>query len=88
MYQKGDLRLLDPPCNEGYEAGEENEWTMCDNYHHKHSVSDDRSRERGDRMPPCAYLPHSCDEWVIGRQEEIEVLIEDLKKALMLLGKN
>ena len=87
MYQKGDLKLLDPPCNEDYEVHEEDGytwWTMCNNYDHKHSVPDFRSKERGDHMPPCVYLPHSCDEWVIGGQEEIEALIGDLKEALLL----
>lgn len=29
-----------------------------------------------------AYLPHSCDEWEIGQEQEIKWLIEDLQKAL------
>jgi hypothetical protein len=32
-----------------------------------------------------AYLPHSCDSWVIGGPEEIEALISDLKLAADLL---
>lgn len=28
------------------------------------------------------YLPHSCNEWVIGGPEEIKILIADLEKAL------
>lgn len=28
-----------------------------------------------------AYLPHSCQEWVVGGVREIDLLIEDLKKA-------
>ncbi len=31
---------------------------------------------------PVAYLPHSCDEWVIGGREQIEALIADLQKVL------
>ena len=27
-----------------------------------------------------AFLPHSCDEWIIGNKENIEILIEDLKE--------
>ena len=27
------------------------------------------------------FLPHSCDCWVIGGVEEIDLLIEDLRKA-------
>ena len=29
-----------------------------------------------------AFLPHSCDEWVIGGPEEIKMLIEDLQEVL------
>lgn len=29
-----------------------------------------------------AYLPHSCDEWEIGKKQEIEWLIEDLQEIL------
>lgn len=29
-----------------------------------------------------AFLPHSCDEWVIGGIPEIENLIQDLQNAL------
>lgn len=29
------------------------------------------------------YLPHSCDEWVIGTKAEVEQLIADLQASLM-----
>ena len=29
-----------------------------------------------------AFLPHSCDEWVIGDKKDVERLISDLKKLL------
>lgn len=32
-----------------------------------------------------AYLPHSCDEWVIGGPEQIRMLIMDLQEALKKL---
>lgn len=32
-----------------------------------------------------AYLPHSCDEWVIGGPEEIRQMIADLQEALATL---
>ena len=35
-----------------------------------------------DVKPGDVYLPHSCDEWVIGGKEQIEALIEDLNAAL------
>jgi len=30
----------------------------------------------------CIYLPHSCDEWIIGGVEEAELMIEDLQEAI------
>jgi hypothetical protein len=32
-----------------------------------------------------AYLPHSCDKWVIGGAREIDALIEDLRAAKAML---
>ena len=29
-----------------------------------------------------AYLPHSCDEWIIGGREQVEMLIADLQAIL------
>lgn len=41
---------------------------------------------RGDyRHDPYAYLPHSCDRWVIGGPAEIEAMIADLTAALKIL---
>lgn len=31
------------------------------------------------------YLPHSCDEWVIGGPDQVRMLIEDLNELLRLL---
>lgn len=31
---------------------------------------------------PVAYLPHSCDEWIIGGRENIKALIADLQEML------
>ena len=33
-----------------------------------------------------AFLPHSCNEWIIGGPDEIKALIEDLGMALVKLG--
>lgn len=35
---------------------------------------------------PTAYLPHSCDEWVIGGRAEVEAMIADLQSALVRLA--
>jgi len=35
--------------------------------------------EEGRPTPvPCAYLPHSCDQWVIGGPEELRLMIAEL----------
>ena len=31
------------------------------------------------------FLPHSCDEWIIGDKENIELMIKDLQDALKKL---
>ena len=33
------------------------------------------------------YLPHSCDEWVIGNKIEAQMLIDDLLEAIKQLNK-
>lgn len=40
----------------------------------------------GQSLPIHAYLPHSCEEWVIGGVAEIKALIEDLTAALEALN--
>lgn len=34
-----------------------------------------------------AFLPHACQEWVIGGPDQIKLLIGDLQEALKELGK-
>lgn len=31
------------------------------------------------------YLPHSCDEWVIGDAEDVQEMISNLQKALAFM---
>lgn len=42
-----------------------------------HGIASDAPRDVN-----IAYLPHSCDEWVIGNKEAVEVLIADLQEIL------
>lgn len=43
-------------------------------------------REFGDNLPnDVVLLPHSCDEWVIGGKEEVEMMIADLQELLKQL---
>lgn len=77
MYEKGLLELVDPPCATMDEDG------YCEDYEHVHRISDSRaSGNNGERRINTAYLPHSCDDWVIGVPEEILALIEDLQEAV------
>lgn len=39
-----------------------------------------------DMLRAVIYLPHSCDEWVIGGKKEAKQLIRDLGKAIEQLG--
>lgn len=45
-------------------------------------ITDTRSDDYGTASPGEVYLPHSCDEWVIGGPVEIEMLIENLQSVL------
>jgi hypothetical protein len=57
----------------------------CEDWSHDHP-----SDARGDykTLFDGAFLPHSCEEWVIGGPEEIRLLIRDLENALVRLGGN
>jgi len=70
MYRPGDLKLLMPPCRQGRDCD-------CDP---PHRVPDARSG--GVVRGQAAFLPHSCDEWVIGGPDEVRALIADLQAAL------
>jgi hypothetical protein len=73
MYNKGDLKITDLPCAQMDDDGD------CDDVH-CHKAADARG---GSPIPhPCAFLPHSCQEWAIGGPEQIRAMIEDLTEAL------
>lgn len=79
MYKRGELQLTDLPC------AEIDEWNMCPlsgEPGHEHRIGVYSAEEA---PPPCAYLPHSCDEWVIGGPEQIQAMIDDLIAALRAL---
>lgn len=78
MYTKGDLRIVTPPCKSADEYGD------CYLEGHVHSLL---SNDTFPQVLPYAYLPHSCDEWIIGGQAEVKLLIEDLQEWLHLQGK-
>ncbi len=80
MYEKGIIRLTTPRCAVAVDDDDD----YCQQYdelwnEHKHSIQDARGSQCG---PNTAYLPHSCQEWVIGGKEEIIAMIEDLTELL------
>ena len=77
MYEKGLLRIIDPPCNENMD-----EEHFCDNFNHEHCLIDGRESNYTERLFPCVHLPHSCGKWIIGGPAEIRTMIQDLKDVL------
>ncbi len=75
MYTQGLIKITIPDCpNQETEEPWETE--------HLHEIRDARE-SKTHSTEPVAYLPHSCQEWVIGGASEIEQMIADLKHALM-----
>jgi hypothetical protein len=69
-YKKGDLQINEPDdINDLPCYSDSRDWNK----------DELRSREvkKGE-----AYLPHSCDQWVIGGPEEVKLLISDLREFL------
>lgn len=78
-YRRGDLKLAGL-CPDEESLGH------CSHEleHDDETPRDSRDNYRG--LISGAYLPHSCDQWVIGGPEEIQALISDLRLALISLG--
>jgi hypothetical protein len=75
MYNKGQLQITEP-CSDGHD-GDEPEYATTHYHVYGHFAL----------FPyPVAYLPHSCDEWLIGGPEQIQALIDDLTQALKALS--
>jgi hypothetical protein len=76
MYEPGEIRIAPRGCQ-----SDENGY--CDNELHDHPTD-----ARTDYKPAygAVFLPHSCEEWVIGGPEQIRALIHDLEAALVILG--
>ena len=81
MYKTGDLHVV---VNEGECKWEDG---YCENYNHDHAM-DARSNE-GDKLVNHVSLPHSCDGWIIGGIEQIDMMIKDLNaaRAALMEGK-
>ena len=79
-YKAGDAKIArdcgHPECQESREC----ERTMDDR-----GVPDSRSDDEGEWLKrDVIYLPHSCDEWVIGGPAEARAMVADLN---VLIGK-
>lgn len=37
---------------------------------------------------PVVFLPHSCEEWIIGGEKEVQLMIHDLLEALRQMGRS
>lgn len=74
VYHKGDLERVDTQ-----EALEE-DCIMSD--------SREEGYDNGFLKAPLVYLPHSCDQWIIGGPDHARQLIADLEEAIMQMEKN
>jgi hypothetical protein len=85
-YKTGDLKHL--AAKDHCEACQVWECDCHDEEYTRRVPTDSRADEDedGNAVPTKtlggAWLPHSCDEWVIGGPENIRALIADLKLAL------
>ncbi len=72
MYNKGELETTFEECTSECDEN-------CYKYHR--SITDSRTDDY-DEFESVCYLPHSCDEWIIGKKENVVALIEDLQAWL------
>lgn len=83
MYKKGLIDITTPKC-----ASYDHNFGICDNEGepgHVHYTLDDSRDDLNNIKPPCVFLPHSCDEWIVGGIKEVENMIEDLVEVLKKL---
>ena len=84
MYVKGDLCFTSQkPCViEDDRCVTHDEWHSADEPCTRGvPYSDARDNFSRPREILCAWLPHSCDEWIVGGVEEIDALVADLLAA-------
>lgn len=89
MYKRGDLKRVVPSCPDAIANGEglwcggmREDGTFGPPCGECHYITDARSETSGLLKGDLAYLPYSCDEWVIGGREEIQALQDDLAAVL------
>lgn len=85
MYKRGELVLVPSTCKH-----DEDGWYQCEEWKDGHWHPWDSRHERSDvtdpRIAGAVYLPHSCNEWVVGGPEGIRALVFDLVAALAKLA--
>jgi len=73
MYKTGDLQIeTEPPFPDPDSDADP-------------GMYDSRGAYPGSVPYPAAFLPHSCDRWVIGGVEQVLDLMHDLNQALLQL---
>jgi hypothetical protein len=75
-YQAGDLKFGLSPTQDEWDADDFTDYDQP-----LPRFGDEFSDRR------IAWLPHSCDQWVIGSKEEVKALISDLQDALAFMEK-
>jgi hypothetical protein len=75
MYSAGELGIAPAGCQLDKDGD-------CNIENHPHPTD---ARDNYERVYGEVFLPHSCEEWVIGGPEEIRMLIRDLEEALVTL---
>lgn len=70
-YRQGDLQMTDPPCQDMEEDG------YC-KWGDRHVIYDNRLDQKAKGV---VFLPHSCDEWVIGDADKVLELLLDLAEV-------
>jgi hypothetical protein len=85
MYEQGLVKQVLPPCEAYVEHDDYIDCDQLDEEGHVHFVWDERSESDERVKAPCAYLPHSCDQWVIGGPEQIRLMIADLQEILKVM---
>ena len=81
MYKSGEVKLS-VVCSEEYGTEEYDKFMDSIDWSFERLIIYDSRELEGKIIYPVAYLPHSCDQWVIGGKEEVQQMIEDLKVIL------
>jgi hypothetical protein len=80
MYKPGELQTAPAGCKMDEDG-------FCELDHGEHQHPADSNGEYA-LLFGGAFLPHSCNKWVIGGPDQIRALIADLEQALITLGVN